>query len=161
MSEKTSVKFAKKNFKTLCKTLDQNKWKYEKDKKNFKINIDPDFNDVDFNVRISFNTGLEIISVYIPVSTAPRDRREIAAIAVSVANYDFIAGSFDYNCMSGNIIFRMTSTYADSLLSAKVFEYLLNQSCKIVKNYRSKIREACEKNLSEDGVIKLIGGVNV
>ena len=68
----------------------------------------------------------------------PEDKRVDAAIAVCVANYYLVDGSFDYDITEGTITFRLTSSYRESSLGEDLFEYMIMCSAATVDAYNDK-----------------------
>lgn len=157
MATQQSIKLAKQNYNALCAMLDSIKWKYQKFDENLYIDCSARGDDLAINVRIKFNTELELVTLYspMPFDVEPAMRKKMA-IAVSRANYGMVDGSFDYNEDNGKIIFRMTSSYSDSLLSKELFEYMLIVSCRTVDDYNDKFLDVCNKNMSIDQIINFI-----
>ena len=60
------------------------------------------------------------------------------SVAVSIANYGLVDGSFDYNIVSGKIYFRMTNSFIDSTVSKDLIMYLILCSCKTIDDYNDK-----------------------
>lgn len=69
---------------------------------------------------------------------AEESKRIDMALAICVANYGLKDGSFDYDLSDGTILFRLTSSYRDSILSEKLFEYMLLVAASTVDNYNDK-----------------------
>ena len=78
----------------------------------------------------------------------------MAAIAISAANYAMVDGSFDYNIANGNILFRLTSSIRESLVSKDMFEYMLFVSCSTVDNYNDKFLMLFKHVMSLEDFIK-------
>ena len=68
----------------------------------------------------------------------PEDKRVDGAIAVCVANYGLVDGSFDYDLRDGEIRFRLTCSYRESTLSEELFNYMIMVSASTVDNYNDK-----------------------
>ncbi len=68
----------------------------------------------------------------------PEDKRVDLAVAVAVANYGLVDGSFDYSIANGKIIFRLTSSYRESVLSEELFRYMVMVSAGTVDDYNDK-----------------------
>jgi len=86
--------------------------------------------------------------------TVPEDKRIEASIAISVINYTIVDGSFDYNLLNGNIIFRLTSSFRESMIAATTLEYMLYVSCNTVDEYNDKLFMLCKGALSLEDIIK-------
>ena len=79
---------------------------------------------------------LQFISV-LPFKVA-EDMRVDLSIAVNVANYGLLNGSFDYDISDGEIRFRLTQSYKDSQLGDDLFEYMIYCGATTVDKYNDK-----------------------
>lgn len=68
----------------------------------------------------------------------PKDKRIEAAIAVSVANYGIINGSFDYDISDGEIRFRVTQSFMESRWDDSTVSYLLTIAFQTTDKYNDK-----------------------
>ena len=67
-----------------------------------------------------------VVQILSPIpSRIPDDKRMDAAVAVAIANYGMINGSFDLDMSDGEIRFRVTQSYADMELSQECISYLI------------------------------------
>lgn len=157
MANTQSVKLAQTNFKALCAMLDDNKWTYEKDEGALKITTGARGDDLPIGITIRFNTDLELVTLYslLPFSV-PENKRKIMALAISRANLGMVDGSFDYKYSEGKILFRMTASYASSLLSKDMYEYMLFVSCNTVDEYNDKFLTVCKQDMTVEELFKLI-----
>lgn len=157
MATQQSVQLAKQNYASLCAMLDDINWKYDKDDENLFIDCSARGDDLPISIRIKFNTELQIVTLYslLPF-TVEESKRRIMAIAVSRANMGMIDGDFDYNDESGRIVFRLTASYSDSLLSKDMFQYILFVSCRTVDDYNDKFLTVSKNDMSIDQVISFV-----
>ena len=157
MAENLSVKLAQNNYKLLCAMLDDRKWNYEKNEDNLSVECTVRGDDLPMDVIIKFNTDMEIVSLYSPMPfTVPEDKRNDLAIAIARANHNMVDGCFDYSYTRGKIVFRMTASYSNSLLSKDVFDYMLLVSCGTVDAYNDKFLAVCKKDMSVEEILNLI-----
>ncbi|MDE6690407.1 MAG: YbjN domain-containing protein [Clostridia bacterium] len=149
MEKDTNAMFAKKNFKVLCKYLDKKKWKYTKEEEKFRIEIA--FSDRAHNVYVylRFNEELGIVSALTSMSLPeiPENRRSLMAAAITLANGRLTEGNFDYNCLKDKILFRMSTSYIESVLSESLYEYMISVAFHTIKEYYGKFEEICTAEL--------------
>ena len=69
---------------------------------------------------------------------APEDKRMEMAMAVAVANYGLIEGTFDFDINDGEIRYRQTNSYHESLLSEALFEKMLNIALYWIDRYNDR-----------------------
>lgn len=139
MSEEQNIKQAQDTFTTLCKMLDKKEWHYEKDEEKLVIQSGVRGDDLPIQFIIRINPRNEIVSYisWMPFKIA-EEKRIDGAIAVCVANYGLVDGSFDYDISDGEIMFRLTSSYRQSVLGEDLFEYMIMCASSTVDEYNDK-----------------------
>lgn len=157
MADDLNTKLALANFKELCAMLDENEWKYEKDEDNLKIFAKARGEDLPINITIKFNTDMEIVALYsfMPYMI-PKDKRDSIAIAVSRVNNAMVDGSFDFDYVGGNLLFRMTASYKGTLLNKDMYAYMLFVSCKTIDDYNDKFLAITKQDMSVDELVKFL-----
>ena len=126
-------------YNTLIKMLDSRDWKYEKheDKLLIKSGIQGDDLPVEYIMLVNpRNEVVQFLSA-LPFKM-PEDKRVDGALAVCVANYGLVDGSFDYDLTDGEIRYRLTSSYRESELSPELFEYMMMVAASTVDNYNDR-----------------------
>lgn len=139
MAEELNMEKAKEVYATLIRMLDGIEWKYEKheDELLIKSGVRGDDLPIDFIMVVRpKNQVVQFISS-MPFNM-PEDKRVDGAIAVAVANYGLVDGSFDYDLRDGEIRFRLTCSYRESTLSEELFNYMVMVSASTVDNYNDK-----------------------
>jgi hypothetical protein len=88
---------------------------------------------------ISIDSGRDLITLYskMPFVVA-EDKRTDLALAVCKVNDSLANGSFDYNLFKGRIVFRMNSSYRESLIGKGLCKYMLYVSCQTIDEYNDK-----------------------
>ena len=139
MAEFKDLERAKKTFDTLCRALENNDWRYQKDEEALTIECGARGEDLpmELNIRVDPDLMLVVLLSRIPFAI-PEDKRLDMAIAVSVVNNRLVDGCFDYNVMTGNLLFRMTNSFMESQIGEDVFSYMLYCSCATIDDYNDK-----------------------
>ncbi len=155
MADEMMMRQARNAFATLCDMLDSREWHYDRDDQNLVIKCGANGEDIPIDIKIKVHADKQIVSLYshLPFSV-PEEDRVMAALAVSAANFNMVDGSFDYNISSGNILFRLTSSFKESLVSKEMFEYMLMVSCATVDNYNDKFLMLFKHVMSLEDFIK-------
>ncbi len=139
MTDDRAVKMAKATYDVMCGKLDEMGWKYEKYEEDFVIKSGVRGDDLPIEFIIVVNPDTQIVRY---MSKMPfnigEDKRIDAAIAVCAANNGLVDGNFDYDVLTGEIVYRMTANFRESLLSGDVFEYMVIVSSKIVDKYNDR-----------------------
>lgn len=138
MSE-VDMKKAKEVFKTIVSMLDSRGWKYEKieDELIIRSTVTGEDLPIEFIIKVQPKNELVSFLSQMPFVMA-EDKLIDGALATCAANYNLIDGSFDYDLSSGNIIFRLTTSYRSSTLSEDVFEYMVMVSSLTIDEYNDK-----------------------
>lgn len=130
---------AKETYNTLCKMLDNRDWHYDKIEEDLviKSSVKGDDLPIDFIMRV--NPRNEIVSFisWLPFKIDESKRVDLA-LAICAANYVLADGSFDYDLSDGTVLFRLTSSYRESVLSEDLLEYMLMVSATTVDQYNDK-----------------------
>ena len=126
-------------YNTLIEMLDSRDWKYEKheDKLLIKSGIQGDDFPVEYIMLVNPRNEVVQFLSSLPFKM-PEDKRVDGALAVCVANYGLVDGSFDYDLTDGEIRYRLTSSYRESELSPALFEYMMMVAASTVDNYNDR-----------------------
>ena len=65
-------------------------------------------------------------------------KRMEGAIATCAASYGMADGSFDYDLSDGEIVFRMTASFRESLIGEGLLQYMISCSCAMVDKYNDQ-----------------------
>lgn len=126
-------------YKTAICAFESDDLKYDRDDGN--LTIKSGFNGDDFNMEfiLKVNAEKEVVQLFsvLPFKV-PEDKRVDLAIAICAANYGLVNGSFDYDISDGSIIFRMTTSYKDSIIGIELIKYMIYVSIGTVDSYNDK-----------------------
>ena len=157
MAEQRELKQAQVAFATLCEMLNENGWKYDANPEKLAVSCGVRGDDLPIELVIDVNADRQLVTLMSKLPYAiPEDKRVDVAVAISAINYAMVDGSFDYNFLTGSIIFRMTTSFKGSLISKKVYEYMVFLSCKMVDDYNDKILMFSKDKLSLEDLLKFI-----
>lgn len=139
MTDEKKLKNAQSVYNTLCNMLDEKKLKYEKHVEDLVVTFIMNGEDIPMQFVVNIDAERELVRILSPVPVVfDGDKRVDGAIATCQANYRLADGSFDYDYKGGKIIFRMTSSFVDSLISKGLFEYMIAVACYTVDEYNDK-----------------------
>lgn len=146
MAEEINMKNAKEVFDTLVKALNDLDWKFRKNEDDLVIISGAKGDDIPIDFIVKVNPKNEVVQFLSKLPfNMPEDKRVDGAIAVCVANYTLIDGSFAYDMRDGKILFKMTSSYRGSIFSENVifitkdlFEYMIAVAISTVDHYNDK-----------------------
>ena len=148
-------KIMEKNYKLLCKMLDDKGWKYDTDAEKYKISCDVEGENGTYSVRMYLDDerAVAITWVFIDLKV-PSSMQETMSLAINAINSYVIHGVFDYGQEKGNLLYRCTSTFRESIVSEEWFEYLLDVACVTTDNHLSKLRRLVKGYLTLDELIE-------
>lgn len=153
------LKQARVVYDTLCELLDKHEFKYKKDEEDLSIFCTMHGDDIPMDLHVEVDAERKLISLVSPLPfEVPQDKRAQIAIAISVINYALADGSFDYNFLNGRILFRMTSSFRDSLIGERLFLYMLAISTGTIDEYNDKLFMVCKRDMEILDIIKFIKG---
>ncbi len=139
MAEQENLNLAKTTFETLCKALEHHDWHYQKDEENFTVEcrVQGDDLPIDIEIVIDPERMLIILMSHLPFAISEDKRLDIAA-ATAAVNYRLFAGSFDYDIKSGHMMFRMSNSFMESLISEELFMHMIMISCGMIDDFNDK-----------------------
>ena len=149
MADERSKRLAKETFKRLCDQRDKMKWEYEKYENDLAIKsgVRGDDLPIEFIIVVIPETQLVRYMSKMPY-TIGEDKRIDAAIAVCVANNGLVDGNFDYDVLTGEIVFQMTANFRETILHGDIFEYMTIVASKIVDKYNNRFWKLSKGMLS-------------
>ena len=157
MADAKETKQAEAIFASICEMLDGEEWKYEKDEENFRVRTGVKGDDLAIPLNFQVMPGRAAVSLYSPVPIdVPEERRVIVGVAVSLINDTTVHGNFDYDITEGNLGFRFTLNYRDSIIGNEALRYMLYVSCSTIDEYNDKLEQIASRDMDLDEVIALI-----
>ncbi len=148
---------AENMFNSICNMLNSIDFRYDTGRRDedFVITCTVNGDDIPMKMFIIVRPEREIVSLLSPMPfNTPEDKRVEMAMAVNVANYGIIDGSFDYDISDGEIRFRMTASYIESLLGQELFKYMLFVSANTVDRYNDRFMMLARGNMTLDQFIQ-------
>ena len=157
MSEEKDLKQAQAVYKALCEMLSERDWHYEKFEKDLTIKCGAQGEDLPMEIIVEVDRQRQLVSLLSQMPFAvPENRRTALAVAVSQANNGMVDGSFDFDYLSGRIIFRMTSSYHESLIGKELFTYMLSCACYTIDEYNDKFLMVAKNEMSAEEILDYI-----
>ena len=139
MADEKNLKLAKSVYNSLCEMLDEKNVRYDKQQDDLIISFITGGDDIPMQFLVKVDAERELIRVLSPIPvTFGEEKRVEGAIATCHATYTLADGSFDYDFQTGKVLFRLTSSYMDSLISKNLFEYMIIIAIHTVDKYNDK-----------------------
>ena len=134
-------KEAKSLYKTLCHTLDNMKWHYNKEEDNFIIRTSAVGDDLSMKLFMKIDADRQVMYLKSPMPfEVPTYSREKMTTAVIMANYSMLNGSFEMDLNDGYLAFKMVVPYMESIISEKVCHYMITLSCSMTDKFNDKFK---------------------
>ncbi len=140
MADEKKLKNAQSVFATLCKSLDEINWKYERNDEKLIVRFIVNGDDIPMEFIMAVDEERDLVRMLsrLPFSFS-EERRVEGAIATCQINYVLADGSFDYDISKGTVYFRLTTSYKGSLISTNVLRYMVECACYTVDKYNDKL----------------------
>lgn len=139
MTDEKNMKQAQTVYETICKTLESRDWNFTRHDEDLTITCGARGEDLPMDIILVVNPRAQVVSLFSPMPfKIAEEKRVDAALAVCIANYGLVNGSFDYDLSDGEIRFRLTSSYRESILSEELFNYMIVVAAGTVDDYNDK-----------------------
>ncbi len=130
---------AKKIYDTMVSALHARDWSFEEDEDNLAIISGYQGEDIPIRFYIVVDPKKEVIRFMSPMPfKVVEDKRVDVALAVCVANYGMVNGSFDYDLNTGSIFFRLTTSYCGCEIGEGFFMDMISTAVLTTDRYNDK-----------------------
>ena len=138
-NEEIKAARAKKAYSDLCTHLDAIGLKYTRHDDDKVITLVMHGDDLPIEMLLAVREQHEVIHLLSYLHpNAPEDKRVEVAVAVNVANYGLVFGSFDYDLSDGEICWRAALPYCDSAITKEQVNYLVMASAAAIDRYNAR-----------------------
>ena len=142
---------AKVLYSTLCQTLDNMQWNYDKEEEAFIIRTSAVGEDLSMKLMMRIDPDRQIMYLKSPMPFGiPVEKCDIIGKAVLIANFSMLNGSFEFNHHDGYLAFKMVIPYMGSIISEEVCKYMILLSCSMTDKFNDKFQLLAEGNMSID-----------
>ncbi len=155
MENEKELRLAQSTFETLCHALDNMEWRYKADASKLMIQFGVSGEDIPMQFVVLCDAQRQLIRLmsFLPFKMG-EDKRIEGAVATNYVNYQLAEGCFDYHVGDGQIIFRMTSSFRESLISPELFIHMIQLACFTVDKYNDRFLMISKGLLSIDDFIQ-------
>ena len=136
MTDAKKIEQANAVYSTILSVLDGRNWKYDQKEgeRVIFLKLNGDDLPMDFVIRVLEEQQVISIISFMPTSM-PEDKRVEGAIATAIITNKLADGSFDYDISDGTIMFRITSSFRNSLIGETLIKYMIDVSSTTVDEY--------------------------
>lgn len=140
---------AKVVFNTLCSSLDNRKWKYNKDEEKLIVRTSAVGDDLTIKLYIKVDAGRSVMFLKSPLPFTITDQNKSDLIlATTFANWSMLNGMFETDLNEGYIGFKVVVPFMDSIISEKLCKYMIDMSCRMVDTYNDKMLALSEGKMT-------------
>ncbi len=125
-------------YKAVQAHLNRNNFKFDTHDDDLVISLTVNGEDLPIQTIVRFMDNRELMQVLCYMPKAPEEKRVDVALAVAVANYGIVNGSFDYDMSDGELRFRVAQSYACGELTDDLIRYLLGISFNTTDKYNDR-----------------------
>lgn len=114
-------------------------WHYDKNPEKFEFKYQVGGDDLPMHFTLFVDAGRQMIRSlsFMPFEFA-EDKRIEGAVAVCVANYGMVEGSFGYDISNGTIYHKIAVPYMDIEVSDGLIEYIMGLGMTMVDKYNDR-----------------------
>ncbi len=140
MADEKQLALANNVYKTLCAVIEKREWTYKKIEPDLIVFFIVQGEDIPMQFVMAVDAERQLIRVssMLPFHF-PEDKRIEGAVATCVASYGLTEGGFDYDISNGEVEFRLTSSFYESLIGEDLFQHMIDLSCATVDAYNDKL----------------------
>ena len=138
----------------LCEALDKNGWHYDKYPEDGVVSFVINGEDIPMSFVVSVDDDRQSVRFYSKLPfTFPEDKRLVGAHAVCRVNFDMPIGCFDYNINTGEVTFRLVSSYRDSLVTSNLYVEMIGVACMLLDEYNDKLLMAAKGYVKPENML--------
>lgn len=156
MDDAVKLAAAQKVYATVCAAIDEKGWKYERMDNDLIIKLCLRGDDLPIHHVIIVDAKQQLLRMASPIPLEmAEDKRTEGAIITSLATALLRDGSFDYDLMTGRIVFRMTSSFRDSEIGKGMIHYFVDYTNAAVDIYNDRFEAVNSGKMSVQDFIAL------
>ena len=146
---------ARKIYELLVSTLNEKKLNFAQDDDEMTVNATVTTEDlpIQFVMRVMEDRDVLQFHSVLPIKF-PEDKRVEGAVVTQIANYGMINGSFDYDIRDGEVAFRMSTSFTETMLSSELIWKMLGVSCSTIDAYNDRFFMVAKNMMTVEQFIK-------
>lgn len=139
MADEKDMQLARRVYEDICAAMTEREWHFKRFDEDLTISTGARGDDLPMDMVVMVKPEAQVVSLLSPMPfKMSEDKRLDGAVAVAVANYGLINGTFDYDITDGEIRFRMVQSYRESILGGEVYNYMLVVSANTIDKYNDR-----------------------
>lgn len=127
-------------YKTLCTSLDDRKWTYNKDDEKLIVRTSAVGDDlaIKLYIKVDASRSVMFLKSPMPFNVTPQNR-DALMLSITHANWAMLNGMFEMDLNEGYVGFKVVIPFMDSLISESLCKYLIDMSCRMVDAFNDKL----------------------
>lgn len=147
MSEELNMALALQTYNTMCEAIERRNWHYTKTEEKLLVHFGVNGDDIPMQLILRVDAERQVVRLMSPLPFKMSESKRIeGAIAACAASYGLVDGYFEYDLSDGMIVYKISTSYRDSVLGEGVVQYLIDCASAVVDRYNDMFL-ALEKNL--------------
>lgn len=140
---------AKSMYRTLCQTLDNMKWHYNKEEEKLVVRTSAVGDDLSMKLymKVDADRSVMYLKSGMPFEV-PASRIDTIGKAVLMANWAMLNGSFEMDLSDGYIAFKVVIPFMESIISERACNYMINLSCRMIDLFNDKFQAVAENKMT-------------
>lgn len=147
-----------KNYKSLCRIMEKNSIEYICDDNELSVRCTLNGRDADHSFIFEIDSARMLITLASPLElSVPEKKNADLAIAVCMINNTLKDGCFGIDFNEHTIYFTLTSSFYESDINGRLFEYMLSAAADTVDEYYPKLQKLmkCAAPVQDDNTMPL------
>lgn len=142
---------AKAMYNTLCSTLDNMKWNYNKDEEKLIVRTSAVGDDLTMKLYIKVDASRSVMYLKSGMPfEVPKEKISDMMQAAIIANWAMLNGSFEMDRSDGYTAFKVVIPFMESLISERVCKYMIDMSCDMIDKFNDKFLAVVENRMTID-----------
>lgn len=140
---------AKVVYNTLCTSLDNRKWTYNKDDEKLIVRTSAVGDDLTIKLYIKVDADRSVMFLKSPLPFEVNDKnKDDLMLAVTHANWAMLNGMFEMDLNEGYVGFKVVVPFMESLIGEALCKYLIDMSCRMVDAFNDKLDAVAKGTMS-------------
>ena len=136
MNEAMKHALAVQTYNTLCAAIEKRNWRYDRDDEKLTVYFGVNGDDIPMRLIMRIDEERQVLQTLSPLPFEMSESKRIeGAIAACAASYGLADGYFEYDLSDGMIVYKLSTSFRESILGEGVMAYMMDCTLAIVDQY--------------------------
>ena len=141
-------------FEIIKQHLDNHRMRYQVTEDDLRIDLISIGEDLPMPVIIRVQEDRQLVQLISPLPVRmPEDKRLEGAVATTAANYNLVCGNFNYDVRDGEIHYRITTCYHDTMISDEVVGFLMGCTLAVTDHFNDRFYDLAKGKMDLDAFL--------